>query len=121
VAQGVLDQRATDLKRPLGVGQDDRVLLDCQLERVVGGQCHCAELVHERARHRGQLEGLALDSQAPRIEPRQVEQIGGELLEPLHLLAHRVEELVARLLVEVLVPEELEEPAEREERRPELV
>ena len=43
------------------------------------------------------------------------------LRQPLDLRAHVVEELAARLLVELLVLEQLEEAAEREERRAQLV
>ena len=55
------------------------------------------------------------------IEPREVEQVGRELRQALHLLAHGRDELPPRRLVELLVVEQLEEAAEREERRPELV
>ena len=41
--------------------------------------------------------------------------------EPVDLLAHRLEELAPCLLVELLVGHQLEEAAEREERRPQLV
>ena len=58
---------------------------------------------------------------APGVEARQVEEILREPLEPVDLLAHRLEELRARRLVEILVGEQLEEAAQREERRPQLV
>ena len=35
------------------------------------------------------------DREPARVEPRQVEQVGGELRQPRHLLAHRAEELLA--------------------------
>ena len=41
--------------------------------------------------------------------------------EPLDLLAHLLEEAPARLLVELLVLEQLDEAAEREDRRAQLV
>ena len=56
-----------------------------------------------------------------RVEPREVEQVGGELLQPLDLLGDRLEELRARVRVELLVPQQLDEAAEREDRRAQLV
>ena len=55
------------------------------------------------------------------VEPAQVEQVAGELRQPAHLLAGRLHELGARVRVEVLLGQELEEPAQREERRAQLV
>ena len=62
-----------------------------------------------------------LDAHPARIEAREVEQVGGELREPVDLLAHRLEELLPGRLVDLLVRHQLEEAAEREERRPQLV
>ena len=62
-----------------------------------------------------------LDPHPAGVEPREVEQVGGELRQPRHLLAHRLEELLARLLVQVLVGHQLQEPAQREQRRAQLV
>ena len=68
-----------------------------------------------------EVDGLGHRRQPPRVEPGQVEQVGGELREPRHLLAHRGEELLARRRVEPRLLEQLEEAAEREERRSQLV
>jgi hypothetical protein len=54
----------------------------------------------------------------PRVEAREVEQLDSQLLQAGDLLAHGGEELEARLLVEILVVEQLEEAAQREDRRP---
>ena len=62
-----------------------------------------------------------LDPHPAGVEAREVEQVGGELRQPRHLLAHRFQELLARLLVEILVGHQLQEPAEGEERRAQLV
>ena len=56
-----------------------------------------------------------------RSRPGQVEQVDGQLLQALHLLAHRVHELAPRLLVEVLVLEQLDEAGQREDRCAQLV
>ncbi len=55
------------------------------------------------------------------FEPREVEQLGGEPAQALDLRAHVVEELAAGRLVELLVLQQLEEAAEREQRRAQLV
>ena len=55
--------------------------------------------------------GVALDPQSARVHAREVEQVGRELREPLHLLARRGQESRAGLLVEVLVRHQLEEAA----------
>ena len=62
-----------------------------------------------------------VDRQPAGVEPREVEQVGRELRQAVDLLAHLREELVARRLVEPRVVEQLEEAAEREERRAQLV
>ncbi len=62
-----------------------------------------------------------LDPQPARVHAREVEQVGRKLREPVHLLGHCGEELAPRRLVEILVLQELEEAAQREEGSPELV
>jgi hypothetical protein len=57
----------------------------------------------------------------PRLEAREVEQPGGKLAQAVDLLADVADELAAGLLVELLVLDQLEEAAEREDRRAELV
>ena len=79
------------------------------------------ELVDEELGDAREIDGLAFDSESAGIEARQVEQLGGELRQPFDLLAHAGEELLPGCLVHVLVVEELEVPAQREERRSQLV
>jgi len=57
----------------------------------------------------------------PASSPGEVEQVGRELRQPRHLLDHRLEKLLTGRFVEVLVAKQLEEAAERENRRPQLV
>ena len=59
--------------------------------------------------------------QRARLQPRQIEQLGGQVAHPLDLTLELLEELAAGVLVEVLVGEQLEEAAEREDRRAQLV
>ena len=68
-----------------------------------------------------EIEALPRDGETSRVEPGEIEQIGRKLLQPRHLLARLVQELRARLGVEILAREQLEEAAEREQRRAQLV
>ena len=70
---------------------------------------------------RNQVDLLLLDGEPPGIQPREVEQIGGELRQARDLFAHRRHELALGRWIEVLVGQQLEEAAQREQRRPELV
>ena len=58
---------------------------------------------------------------APGVELGEVEEVGGQLRQPLDLLAHRAHELGPLLGARVLVLEQLDEAAEAEDRRPQLV
>ena len=80
-----------------------------------------AELGADDPRDLAEVDGLVLDVHPARVEPGEIEQVGGELRQPVDLLAHRLEELLPRRLVDVLVRHQLEEAAEREERRAQLV
>ena len=57
----------------------------------------------------------------PGIDPREVEEIGGEPREPLNLPLHRFDEAAAGLIVEVLVREELQKATDREQRCTQLM
>ena len=58
---------------------------------------------------------------APGIELGEVEQVGGQLGQTLDLLAHRVHEFGPLLGARVLVLEQLDEAAEAEDRRAQLM
>ena len=66
--------------------------------------------------------GSGAQLERPGLEPGEVEQVGGQLAAGASTCS-RIwrEELAPRLLVEVLVLEQLEEAAEREDRRAQLV
>src|SRR5436305_828138 len=90
-------------------------------ELVPAGQRNGAKLVREDFRQGREVDLLLLDGQTAGVESREVEQVGGQLRQACDLLAHRRHELPLRRCVEILVGHELEEAAEREERRTELV
>ena len=79
------------------------------------------ELPRHRARQLAEVDLLGPQLERARLQPREVEQVDRQLAQPLDLLAHLIEEPPARLRVEVLVLEQLDEPAEREDRRAQLV
>ena len=68
-----------------------------------------------------EVDRLTRHGQPARVEPRKVEQVGGELRQTVDLLAHRGQELAPRGFVELFVVEQLEEPGQREQRRAQLV
>ena len=101
--------------------EHDAPVVDLHLERVLEPAGDGCELLAQILGDRRELDGLVLEPHRAGIEPREVEQVGGELREPLDLLGHRLEELTPGGLVEILVAKELEKAAQRENRRPELV
>ena len=121
VHERVVEQRPADLEHAQLVGARDRASFDLDVDRVVPLLGENAELLGDRVGDLPEIDRLVLDPHPARVEPREVEQIGRELGEPVDLLAHRLEELPPRLLVELLVGHQLEEAAEREEGRPQLV
>ena len=94
------------------------------LERQLHAPTTCRRLcLLDRRFHGGtQVIGPQIEEHEPGVELGEVEQILGEPVEPLDLLAARLEELGARLrVVARLFQEQLVERAERGERRPQLV
>ena len=79
------------------------------------------ELLEQELGHLGEVDRIAVDPQAAGIEAGEVEQLAGELRQPVDLLAHAPEELAPGRVVELLLDEELEVAAQREQRRPQLV
>ena len=81
-----------------------------------------ARLLDRRLDRRPQVVGPEVEQDEPRIELRQLEQVLGEPIEPLDLLAARVEELGPGLgVVRRALLEQLVEHAQGRERRPQLV
>ena len=68
-----------------------------------------------------QVDPLGAQLQRARLQPREVEQPRRQLAQALDLRAHLPEELPPRLLVELLVLDQLQEAADREDRRAQLV
>ena len=124
VRESVVQQRSQDLCHAHEVGLCFDVVLGVHLRdvdmRALHGGCG-GELGRDLVCQRQQWHGLQLHLQRSGIQAREVEQIGCQLLEPSHLLAHRGQELRSGRLVYVLVHEQLHEASEREDRSAQLV
>ena len=113
---------AADLEHALLVAEAASAASVERLERVTGGlRAAASNSSTSSSRDLGQVDRLLLDAEAAGVEAREVEQVGRELRQPLDLLAHRARNSRRVSLVEVLVVEQLEKAAEREDRRPQLV
>ena len=120
MTERVLDECPPDPENPLLVAQGRRVAGQ-DLQRMPARVRDRPELVPQIVRDLGEVDRPSVDAQAPGIQPREVEEILREPLEAVDLLPHRLEELPPRRLVELLVRQQLDEPAKREERRSQLV
>ena len=80
-----------------------------------------AELLRDPPGELTQVDAVGVELEHVGVQLREVEEVGGELREALDLLAHRSHELVARRRVRLLVLEQLDEAAEREDRGAQLV
>ena len=122
VAQRVVEQDPQHLGDALRIALE-LDLLRTQVERDVGlvARGGRRELGRDLARELADVGRLRPQLQRARLQPREVEQLDGEPVHPVHLAADLLQERAPRLLVEILVGEQLEEAAEREDRRPQLV
>ena len=120
VPDRVLDENSTDLEDAKLVCERDRALTFV-LELVLRGCRSRSELVDEVPAESVEVDRLAFHVQTAGIQPREVEEVGCELRQPVHLVPHRFEELTAGRLVELLVVEQLQEARQGEQRRPQLV
>ena len=82
---------------------------------------HGPEFLHHELRDHAQVDRLVLDAHPAGVEPGEIEEVGGELCQPVDLFAHRLQELLPRRLVELLVRHQLQKAGQREERRAQLV
>ena len=122
VAEGVLDQGAADLEDPLLVAEARGAAVDAVPRQLVPRPLGVrAELLEQELRDLGEVDRIAVDTEAAGVEAGEVEQLTGELRQTIDLLAHASEELAPGRVVELLLDEQLEMAAEREKRRPELV
>ena len=96
----VLDERAADLEDPLLVAEPGRAAVHLVLELVAGALRDGVELLDEELGDPRQVDRLALDPQTAGVEAGEVEELAGELRQPLDLLAHATEELLLGRLVE---------------------
>ena len=75
MTQRVLDQDPADLQRSQLVAEGDGRIGRFQLELVAGRRRGRGELLGQLLAERAQVDGLALDGQATRVEPRKVEEV----------------------------------------------
>jgi hypothetical protein len=118
VEDGVLDQDPPDLVDALLVGERDRTRSGVPLEPVVAAPAETAELGHQRGGDLREVDRLHFHVQTACVEPREIEEVGGELGQALHLQPHLGEELPPRGVVHVLVRQQLDMAPEGEDRRP---
>ena len=121
VQERVLDEGPPDLQHALRVGESDHLVLQLDLDRLVPPLRDRRELLPQRLCELPEVDRLPLDAQLSRVDSREVEQLRRQLRETCDLLSHRLQELAARPLVELLLGEQLEEARKREERGPQLV
>ena len=79
------------------------------------------ELERHVAGELADVGGLRPQLQRAGLQPREVEQLGGQRAHAVDLPAQLLEERTPGVLVEILVGQQLEEPTEREDRRAQLV
>src|SRR4051794_2165708 len=107
VHERVLEHGAADAQHLVGIGQRRHGAVGLDGEAAAAGPRRRLELAAEHLGGGVQVDRFGLDRQAPRVHARQIEQVGGHAREPRHLVAHRVQEVVARPLVDLLVLEQL--------------
>ena len=117
------DQVGDDLADPLRVVPDPdrhRRVMERHVDAASPGRA--ARLLDRRLDRRPEVVRSQVEQDQPRIELGQLEQVLGEPVEPLDLLAARLEELVACLgVVAGPLAQQLVERPERGERGPQLV
>ena len=122
VGEGVVEQDTDDLPHAVGVAERDRRPLGrAQLQARAAQVGAGAELPRHLARQVAEVDAAGLHHHRPGVELGEVEQVGGQLGQALDLLAHRAHELGPLLRARVLLFEQLDEAAEAEDRRPQLV
>ena len=122
MGEGVVEEDTDDLPHPFRVGgRHHRVVGRAELEPrppEVGAR---PELAGHAAGEIGEVDAARGHHDAARVELGEVEQIGRQLRQAVDLLAHRADELFALLGGRFVVLEQLDEAAEAEDRRPQLV
>ena len=122
VGEGVVEQDTDDLPHPFGVGgRHHRVIGRAQLEARAAQVGARTELAGDAAGDLGQVDAVRDHHDPAGVELGEVEQIGGQLGQAVDLLAHRADELFPLLGARFVLLEQLDEPAEAEDRRPQLV
>ena len=117
----VLDESAPDLENPRLIAEAGRNAVDLGLEAMIAPLGTSLELLDEELRDVREIDGITVDTEAPCVEPGEVEQLAGELGQAVDLLPHPAQELALGRIVEILVQEQLQMAAEREERGSQLM
>ena len=122
VGEGVVEEDTDDLPHPFRVGgRHHRVVGGAELEPRPAEVGARPELAGHLAGELGEVDAARAHHDAAGVELGEVEQVGRQLRQAVDLLAHRADELCALLGGRVLVLEQLDEAAEAEDRRPQLV
>ena len=123
VGERIVEQDTNDLGHALGVAGDrDLAIGKVQRDLRSGGARRAgvnSPATLRASSPRSTCSGRSSSEPASRRE-RSSSSVASTV-QAVDLVAHLAEELMARLLVELLVLEQLDEPAEREERRAQLV
>ena len=121
VSENVVDEDTHDLRDPVRVGDRGRTgaVGDRDLGPVSIGRR--PELGGDPSRHVGEPNRLAPHLDRVGVELGEVEEVDGELRQPVDLLAHRPDELRPRLRVRVVLLEQLDEAGQRRDRGAQLV
>jgi hypothetical protein len=121
VGERIVDQDTEDLPDPIGVGDRRRLAAAPDLELRPVGAGRRPELRAHLARQLLQVDARRTQLDLVRVEPREVEKVDRELLQALDLAPHFGDELPPLLRVRALGLEQLDEAAQGEDRRPQLV
>ena len=110
-------ERAPDLEDARIVAEAPHVVVDGRAQLVAGRSREMPDLTGQHLHDAAEIDRLEHHRELPGIDPREVEEIGGEPRETLNLPLHRFDEAAAGLLVDVLVREELQKASDRKQRR----
>jgi len=122
VREGVVEQDTDDLPRAVGVALGaGRALGRAQLQARAAQVGARTELARDLAGEGAEVNRPRVDHHRPGVDLGEVEQVDRQLRQALDLLAHRTHELGSLLRARVLLFEQLDEAAEAEDRRAQLV
>jgi len=94
---------------------------DLRLPHMAGSGGDMLQLALQQLYDLGKVDRSTEDAHLAGVDARKVQEIRRQLGQTLNLPLHGLDEATPRLLVELLVHEKLEKPADREQGRPKLV